>query len=357
MFNLEVAQSDLCYALKMARITVNKTVCVPLVRIETVEGGIKLSNTDFNSSIVINCPATIRELGVVCLPLLKVCEIIEHLEGNIVLKQENSGVLIIENNKTVFKLAVANDSEFPLIYEYNFSDADKFLCFNKESLLTAVKRVFYATADNGILNGINFTCDNNKIELCATDGNRLAIATTEFEGEKQDDFICSTKLLEVIKGISGENISILIDNSTGNIVLKGDNITFYSKMFVGNYPTYKQLIPQEFSNIVTVDRKNLLNSLLKVIIMTDEKTNIIKLSFSKNELKLSGNREGDSATDIIELTSGLENEFNIAFNYKFLLDCLKVNTCEFIQFGMNSPLSACVVEGDFTTLIMPIQIK
>ena len=91
--------------------------------------------------------------------------------------------------------------------------------------------------------------------------------------------------------------------------------------------------------------------------MTDEKTNIIKLSFSKNELKLSGNREGDSATDIIELTSGLENEFNIAFNYKFLLDCLKVNTCEFIQFGMNSPLSACVVEGDFTTLIMPIQIK
>ncbi|HCB11710.1 MAG TPA: hypothetical protein DEO94_06225 [Cyanobacteria bacterium UBA11991] len=56
-----------------------------------------------------------------------------------------------------------------------------------------------------------------------------------------------------------------------------------------------------------------------------------------------------------------DEELLIAFNYKFVLDALRIIESDEVIIGLNAPLSATVLrpnsEDDFICLIMPVQIR
>ena len=145
------------------------------------------------------------------------------------------------------------------------------------------------------------------------------------------------------------------------IMIKTDNITILSNLMVGQYPQYNQLIPQTFPKEAKINVSKFLNSIERVSPLIDEKTNIIKLDFSKNLLKLSANApEEGNCEDEFDIIYN-SDDIRIAFNYRYLQDCLKNIESENLIFCMNTSQSATVVkpdnEEDFINLIMPVQIR
>ena len=95
--------------------------------------------------------------------------------------------------------------------------------------------------------------------------------------------------------------------------------------------------------------------------MVNEKTSIVKLSFTQNSLSLMADTpESGNSEDQIDITYSGE-DILIAFNYKYLLDCFKNIDSENMIICMNTNLSATIIkpdnEEDFIYLIMPVQIR
>ena len=134
-----------------------------------------------------------------------------------------------------------------------------------------------------------------------------------------------------------------------------------SRLLDGQYPKYKQLIPENYENVVKVDRESLIASLDRTATMVNERTSIIKMTFKNNAIHLSADTPdlGDSS-DVIE-SDYTGDEFNIAFNYKYILDALRVMDSEKVKIELNNPLSATLLkpdtEEDYLCLIMPVQIR
>jgi len=99
----------------------------------------------------------------------------------------------------------------------------------------------------------------------------------------------------------------------------------------------------------------------RVSVMVNDKTSIVKMLFRENELTLSGDTpEAGKSEDTIDIEYSGE-ELLIAFNYKFVLDALRIIESDNVVIGLREALSATVLkpqsEDDFICLIMPVQIR
>ena len=91
-------------------------------------------------------------------------------------------------------------------------------------------------------------------------------------------------------------------------------------------------------------------------VMADDKKNIVTLDFKGNVLELTtDSTDIGEAKDTIDVDFG--KDFKIAFNYRYLVEVLKVIDTETVTFEMNTPLTACLIKSNFVHLIMPIQLR
>ena len=66
----------------------------------------------------------------------------------------------------------------------------------------------------------------------------------------------------------------------------GPKVLLISKLVDGNYPNYRQVIPSDFKQRITLVREELLHALRRAEIMTSEKSNSVKLTFASNNLAI-----------------------------------------------------------------------
>jgi DNA polymerase III subunit beta len=213
------------------------------------------------------------------------------------------------------------------------------------------------------------------LEFAATDSHRLAVVATDLNGEDTDsDSVVSLpefavtipakalRELEKIVGdaIASERVKVSFDDSVIIFEL-GDRLLTSAKI-PGDYPAYGQLIPQNFSRQITVDRKRLLSSLELVAVLA-QKNNLVKFSLSNDlgELTVSadaqdiGNAKQSLPAEIIG------EDIEIAFNIKYLMDGLKALSSPEIKMQLNEghqPVIFSPLGGlKMTYLVMPVQIR
>ena len=95
--------------------------------------------------------------------------------------------------------------------------------------------------------------------------------------------------------------------------------------------------------------------------MVSDRTSIIEFSFVHNKLKmLAQTPEEGKSNDEIEIKYQ-DDDLDIAFNYKYIIESIKNMDSENIQIGLNGSLSATMFtpinDDDYVCLIMPVQLK
>jgi len=155
--------------------------------------------------------------------------------------------------------------------------------------------------------------------------------------------------------------TIKICKEMQKIVITIGQTKIITRLMQGQFPKYNQLIPQSFPKDAIVNKSDLIAALERVAVMVNEKNSIVKFEFIDNTLKLSGDspEAGNSQDKFGVKYSG--EPLTIAFNYRFILDFLKIAESEEIKINLNSALSATVFkpvsDEDYIYLVMPVQLR
>lgn len=369
-----VNKEDLYNGIKIVERATSTKALQPVlmnILIETVNNGtIRLVATDLDLTVVALVDAQVEEEGRITLPSRTLNEIVSKLGDKLITFEmpegENSVTITCQNSK--FEIIGISANEFPPeVYNIELNEEN---CFEiaLKPLVKAVGQAGFAAAGyetSNLLSGIVCDISGEVLEIASTDGNRLARVREKIEnkdGRTTQLIIPSKTLNEFIKMSSFiEEDSVKLYTERTKLIIKSDRTMTVSRLLEGQFPKYNQLIPSESPKEALVSVSGLKSALDRVSIMVNDKTSIVKLSFSQGKLKLTADTP-DSGKSEEELDIVYNSEdLDIAFNYKFVLEALKNMECDNVKIGLNTSLSATVLrpdsEDDFVCLIMPVQIR
>lgn len=337
---------------------------------EASDNTLKLSATDLDISIITNTMASVKKEGKITLPAKKTFEIVSKLPDKPIDFSLNSdtNITTITCGNSKFEIIGISAEEFPsLISEEEISKKEA-IEIEMDPFIKSIKHTVYAAAsyeNRNIISGVFCNISDNKIEMAATDGNRLTriIENIKNKEEKTAKIVIPSKTLQeflrVSSLISEEKVQLLPDSA--KLIIKTKSFLIVSRLLEGEYPPYKQLIPQTTTQIAVVKREDLIGALERVSCMVNDRTSIVKFVFSDNKLLLKAETPDSGASeDMIDINYEGE-ELTIAFNYKYVLDSVKIMESKNAQIGLGGSLSATIFkpdsEEDYLCLIMPIQIR
>jgi len=330
---------------------------------------IKLTATDFDLSITTLVSATVEEEGKFTLPAKKLGEIISRLNDELIRLELNGSTATITCKKSKFDIIGISANEFPQVEE-NIEETDS-MEIETSPFTRAIRQVVSAAAGyetNNLLSGVVCQVNKNILEMAATDGNRLArvrsvVKNNSANEETPFEMLLSSKVLAELSKISllDESETIKICKEQKKIIITIDKTKIITRLMQGQFPKYNQLIPQTFPKEAEIDKNDLISALGRVAVMVNEKNSIVKFEFADNALKLSGDSpEAGNSQDVIDAKYTGE-PLIIAFNYKFILEFLKIAESESIKVQLNSSLSATVFtpvsDEDYLYLVMPVQLR
>src|SRR5207247_2632624 len=180
-----------------------------------------------------------------------------------------------------------------------------------------------------VLNGIFISLKDHKMTMVATDGRRLSLVDEEADvsAASQGEFIVPAKAVNELNRLlqdKGE-VELHYAENQASFTLKdekGSAILLVTKLIDGNYPNYRQVIPAETKERITLTREEFLHALRRAEIMTSEKSNSVKMSFGKNKLEITANSPevGEAKESLAVNYKG--KAMAIAFNPKYMIDPL-----------------------------------
>ena len=369
-----VKKEDLYNGIKIVERATSVKALQPVlmnILIETLDTGkIKLVATDLDYTVIAEVDAQVEEMGKITLPSKTLNEIVSKLGDKLITfdMTEGSTSVNITCEKSKFDIIGISASEFPQEFSnVNVDDKEGFE-IQIRPFVKAVKQAGFAAASyetSNLLSGIVCDISSSIMEIASTDGNRLARVRENIENKDNHSkqlIIPSKALNEFIK-MSGflDDESVKIYTEGSKIIIKSEKTTTISRLLEGQYPKYNQLIPQESPKTAIAKVSQFVSALERVSIMVNEKTSIVKLEFSNNNLKLNADTpDSGKSEENIDIDYAGE-DLTIAFNYKYVLEALKNIDSDNVKIGLNTALSATMFrpesEEDFVCLIMPVQIR
>ena len=243
--------------------------------------------------------------------------------------------------------------------------------FPAASLVDGIASTIYATADDEIrpaMNGILFDIDTASTTLVASDSHKLiCYTTTDVKAPEKASFILHKKPAGILKNIIGkdvENVEISFDAK--NAVFKFGQTTVICRLVVGKYPKYRDVIPQNNSNILRIGRTQLLNTVRRVSVCSNKASNHIKFDLKSGSLMVSAQDLGFSIAAHETLECQYDGEpLAIGFKSPFIIEILSNMSCgELVMKFLDSKRAALVVPAEteeesekICGIIMPIMIS
>ena len=313
--------------------------------------GVKMLSTDLEVELETTIQgANIINPGETTIPAKKAADIIRELpEGQVSFElNEESSKLTVKSSSGRYNLATIPGSDFP---DFDIIKSDTTHTVSTEKLLELFHKTSFAMANQDwrhYLNGCLFEKTESSLNMVATDAHRLSIYKSSLDSVGNFSGIIPRKtVVELMKILPKQNDDIQFYINANNIVFMSKNFTFKSKLIDGNYPNYNQVVPQGDGIKITFNRKNMLDSLSRVSVLTSEKFKGVKLKSENGVLDVSAhNPDQESAEEKLDVT-GDNSQFDIAFNVNYLKEVLSTIEDEEISLvSFGSDKSALVQSSD-----------
>ena len=280
----------------------------------------------------------------------KFYEIIKALNDDFIdIKIENN-IAIISQNHSIYKLPTFDANEFP---EFpNIKNLQK-IELNSLEFIDGLKKILPVIDTNNPkyeLNGTLLDISEDFLNLVATDTKRLALYQIKENAKKEIQIIIPKKAIAEIRKLFLDNFSIYFDET--NLIIKSNNITFFTQLINGKFPDYKRIIPNEYKYIIKLNKTIFIKAIKQINIISNE----IKITINNNQMFFESiSDETFEAKTDIEIVSEIEN-FTFAVNSKFILDFLNVIDESFEMCLNEENIPFTLKDKNFQTIIMPLTI-
>lgn len=239
------------------------------------------------------------------------------------------------------------------------------LVVTQKQMKRLLAMVQYAMAQQDIryyLNGLLLVAKGNELRVVATDGHRLAYASeTLSETPSPIEVILPRKtVLELSRQLADNDEALEIVLTPTQARFNFGNIELISKLIDGKFPDYERVIPQHHSKSIMLSKNQLLHSLQRAAILTNEKFRGVRIVLESGSLKvISSNAENEEAQEEIEVDYQGEG-LDVGFNVTYLQDVLNNISPETVQLKLADSNSSALFlmpgNENFKYVVMPMRI-
>ena len=346
-------KNEIVDALQMGASIAERRQTIPILanlRIIAKDGAVEITATDLEIQVRTTTEVTgVIEEGEITVSARKMSELCRSLPDNEALEFDlSNGKLAVSSKNFHADFATISALDFP---ELEIREETNSLSISSSVLQRLLDKTAFCMASQDVryyLNGLLIEYKEGEVNAVATDGHRLALATSplneisSIEGVRQ--IIPRKAVLELSKILKQENEDIKVTFGDSSLSVQGQNLDFSTKLIDGKFPDYQKVLPSGEPNSLEVPKENLQSALSRASVLSNEKYRGVRFALDKNTLKLTANNpEKESAEELLEVKySGSPME--IGFNIGYILDVLGTIETDSIELNFYGEESSCLIK-------------
>jgi DNA polymerase-3 subunit beta len=310
---------------------------------------IKASDSEIGLQII-SSNIIIEEEGTFTAHGKKLLDIIRILKDEEITLETKNNILIIKQKNSKFKLPTFNAETYP-----NFPSIENKpqISLDSMKLIENLKKISPAIDNNNPkfeLNGALINITENQTDIVSTDTRRLAITSILGNNTKSLSLIIPKKAILEIQKLFLDKINIYYDET--NLIIKNQNYFFFTRLINGKFPNYQRIIPKTTKHEIILPKKEMLEAIKMITTISQE----IKITLKNNTILFQSlSADSVEAKTSITIDTKLTEEFEIAFNSKYVLDFISQTNSNEFTLAFNEPsLPFVLKDKQFITIIMPI---
>jgi DNA polymerase III subunit beta len=360
------AREELAEKLQIAGRGVSTRTSVQIlagVLLRARDGQLSLAATDMEISLRVSLEAQVEDEGSVVVPGRLLVDIVRLLPAGevTIAHRAEEGVAEVVCGSASYRLHTYAAEDFPRLPEID--DATAF-AVDKDAFVDTIARVSRSASrdeSRPVLTGVLVRFEGDKLVMAATDSYRLSVKETALEGPGREieAIVPARALGEVVRiAQAGSPGTLQVGVQENQVVFGVDGVWLTARRIDGQFPNYKQLLPETFEAEVTMPREELLDVVRRTSVMAQRKSPL-RLRFEEGELTVSAQTQdvGEAHESLPISYSG--EPLEIGFNAEFLRDGLESVNDDTVRVKLISPLRPGLIHGeadDFLYLIMPIRL-
>jgi DNA polymerase III subunit beta len=332
------------------------------VMLRAEEGRLHLAATDMELSLRASLDVGVKDEGSVVVAGRLLVELAKLLPaGEVTIEHRpEEGIVRIECGPASYRLHTYSVEDFPRLPDVAAIDT---FTVERAALLETISQVSRSASrdeSRPVLTGILVRFEAGKLVMAATDSYRLSVKETALSGSAPElEAIVPARALGELNRIAALGVDELeVGVQDNQIVFRAGGTTLTTRRIDGQFPNYRQLLPESFEHEVTLPRAELLEVVRRTAVMA-QRNSPLRLRFAEGELTISAQTQdvGESRESLPAAWTG--EPLEIGFNAEFLREGIESVPSDEVTLKLISPLRPGLVTGeadDFWYLIMPIRL-
>jgi len=330
------------------------------ILLQAEDGKLSLAATDMEISIRASLTGEVEGDASVVVPGRLLTDLVRLLPDDSVTLayDEGEGVLSVTSGSHASRLNVYSAEDFPRLPPIDVP----LQTIDAAALLATIEKVGRAASrdeSRPVLTGVLVRFEGDKLVMAATDSYRLAVKETALAAAGPDlDAIIPARALQELARLAAGAEDVQLGVHENHVIFSANDVWLTSRRIDGQFPNYKQLLPETFEAEIATPRAALLDIVRRAGLMA-QRNAPLRLRFADGELTVSAQTQ-----DIGEATESLPidyagEELEIGFNPDFLRDGLEAVAADTVQLKLINRLRPGLIaapDESFWYLIMPIRL-
>lgn len=334
------------------------------ILIEAAGDKIILQATDLELSIQYSAAALVEEDGKAVLPGKLFSDIVKNLPDAAVHVEAQDERAFITCDTSSFSLKALNYEDFPGFPSVDVHQRIEIPFTQFAAMVKRVSRVVSKDASRAILTGVLVTLEAGQLRMVATDSYRLAVTEAPMPDATADEFqaVIAGSFLSEIASLPKTESPVTIALADNQILVTCEDTVFINRRIEGNFPNYKQLIPESYVTRALIDVDRIVAGVKRASLLGSSTSPVkLDLNVASQTVQISAaSQDVGSAQET--LPCEIEGEdVEIAFNYSYVLEGLSSVAGDKVYLEVQSSLKPgifrAVAPENYLYLVMPVRVS
>jgi DNA polymerase-3 subunit beta len=324
------------------------------------EGELALTTTDLEVTTEVRLPVDVREDGTALVPARLLADMVKALAPDAVDFETDGSQAKVSCRSFEGTLRCLAAEDFPAVREV----AGVKVTAEAAAFAEAVSQVARAASRDEarpVLTGVLIEANREGLTLVATDSYRLAVRELQATGDGEAKALVPERALaEAGRAAGGEEkgqVELVIGEA--QTAFRVGTLRMTSRLIEGEFPNFRQLLPEPGQNRLATGRIDLLEAVRRVGLLARESSPV------RLELNALGVRLSSSSPDLggaVEAVEGTYegDELTVAFNPTYLGDGLSAASADRVTVELRDGLKPALIRGQgedaYTYLVMPVRL-